>query len=184
MDKRYEIRFAGSGGQGLVLAGVILAEAAIYENKYVAQSQSYGPEARGGASKSEVIINDEEIDYPKAISPDVLLSLNQESCDKYYKEIKDNGYLLVDSDLVKRYPSGGFKTIDLPFTNTAVKKAGKAMFANVVALGALVGLTGITKKESVEKALLARVPKGTEEANRKALHAGFELIGSKVKETP
>jgi len=184
MSKRYEIRFAGSGGQGLVLAGVILAEAAIYEDKYVAQSQSYGPEARGGASKSEVIISDEEIDYPKAISLDVLLSLNQESCDKYYKDIKENGYLLVDSDLVKRYPSGKLKTIGLPFTKTAVEKAGKAMFANVVALGAVVELTGIMGRESVGKALLARVPKGTEEANSKALHAGFELIRSPVKGSP
>jgi 2-oxoglutarate ferredoxin oxidoreductase subunit gamma len=107
--------------------------------------------------------------------------LNQESCDKYYKDIKKNGYLLVDSDLVKRYPSGGFKSIGLPFTNTAVIKAGKAMFTNVVALGAVVGLTGVIRKESLVKALLARVPKGTEEANRKALMAGFELISSKGK---
>src|SRR5574341_1705151 len=175
MAERYEIRFAGSGGQGLILAGVILAEAAaIYEGKNVAQSQSYGPEARGGASKSEVIISEEEIDYPKASSLNTILALTQESCDKYYKDIKDTGVLLLDADFVKKCPEGKFTTLKLPFLKTATDKIGKAMVANIVALGAVVELTGVVTKESIEKAVLARVPKGTEEINRMALQAGFD----------
>ncbi len=181
-QERYEIRFAGSGGQGVILAAVILAEAAaIYEGKNVAQSQSYGPEARGGASKSEVIISDEEIDYPKAIHLDTILALTQESCDKYYKDIKENSYLLLDSDFVKKPPTGKFRVLNLPFIKTATEKVGKAMVANIVALGAVVELTGVVKRESVEKAVLARVPKGTEELNKMALQAGFDLVKSAKK---
>src|SRR5512139_2762594 len=99
--ERYEIRLSGSGGQGLILAGVILAEAAgIHDGKYVCQTQSYGPEARGGASKAEVIISDEEIDYPKAMKPDLLLAMNQRSCDTYLFDLKPNGVLVVDSTFV------------------------------------------------------------------------------------
>ncbi len=92
MSKRYEIRFSGAGGQGLILAGVIMAEAAsIYEGIQAVQSQSYGPEARGGASKSEVIISDGPIDYPKATIVDALLALTQEACDKYSHDLKEGG---------------------------------------------------------------------------------------------
>ena len=109
MARRYEIRLAGSGGQGLVLAGVILAEAAgIYDGKFVCQTQSYGPAARGGASKAEVVISDAEIDYPKAIRPDVLLAMNQTSLDKYLADLKPGGVLLVDADLVREVPRGFF----------------------------------------------------------------------------
>ncbi|NNG45544.1 MAG: 2-oxoacid:ferredoxin oxidoreductase subunit gamma, partial [Deltaproteobacteria bacterium] len=101
MSDRYEIRFSGSGGQGLILAGVIFAEAAtIYDKINAVQSQSYGPEARGGASKSEVIISEEVIDFPKAQGIDLQLSLTQEACTRYYKDIKSGGILLVDEDFV------------------------------------------------------------------------------------
>ncbi len=83
--ERYEIRLSGTGGQGLIFAGIILAEAAgIHDGKYVCQTQSYGPEARGGASKAEVVISDREIDYPEAIKPDLLLAMSQKSCDAYF----------------------------------------------------------------------------------------------------
>src|SRR4030042_4909584 len=98
MPYRYEIRLGGSGGQGIILMGIILAEAiGIYEGKSVAQTQSYGPEARGGSSKSEVVISDEEIDYPKAMKPDLLLAMNQKSCDDFYPDLKPDGMLIVDS---------------------------------------------------------------------------------------
>src|SRR5512142_1072470 len=98
MAERYEIRLSGTGGQGLIIAGIILAEAAgIYDGKYVCQTQSYGPEARGGASKAEVVISDEEIDYPMAIKPDVLLAMSQKACDSYLFDLKPGGTLIVDS---------------------------------------------------------------------------------------
>lgn len=181
MSGRYEIRFSGSGGQGLILAGVIFAEAAtIYEKINAVQSQSYGPEARGGASKSEVIISDKPIDFPKAQEIDLQLSLTQESCDKYYKDLKPGGTLLVDEDFVKVVPKGAFKVVRLPIIRTASEEIGKAFVANIVALGAITALTGKVSIESVEKAVLSRVPKGTEDMNKKALMAGYEL-GKGVK---
>ncbi len=93
---RTEMRLTGSGGQGLILAGIIFAEAALLDGNNSLQSQSYGPEARGGASKAEVIISKEEIDFPKVEMPDVLLSLTQVACDKYSGEIADDGILIVD----------------------------------------------------------------------------------------
>jgi 2-oxoglutarate ferredoxin oxidoreductase subunit gamma len=170
MSYRYEIRLAGSGGQGLILAGIILAEAAgVYDGKFVCQTQSYGPEARGGASKAEVVISDAPIDYPKAIQPDVLLALNQKSLEAFSADLKPGGLLLVDADLVKEAPSS--QVLALPFTRIA-RELGRAMAANIVALGALAQLTGAVSLRSVEAAVLARVPKGTEELNRRALAAG------------
>jgi len=170
MSTRYEIRLAGSGGQGLILAGIILAEAAgIYDGKFVCQTQSYGPAARGGASKAEVVISDGEIDYPKAIQPDVLLAMNQKSLDTYIADLKPDGLLIVDAILVPEVPVSRF--IAIPFTRIA-RELGKEMAANIVALGALAALSGAVTLESLEKAVLARVPKGTEELNRKALAAG------------
>jgi len=174
---RYEIRLSGSGGQGLILAGIILAEAAaIYDGKNVIQSQSYGPEARGGASKSEVIISSGEIDYPKATKIDLLLALTQQACDKYHKDLKENGILVVDAHLVPHPPEGNFRTYVFPIVESAKNKVGKSFVANIVALGALVELTGVVSKEAIVKAVLAKVPKGTEELNRNALEIGFTLV--------
>lgn len=181
MSERYEIRFSGSGGQGLILAGVIFAEAAtIYDKINAVQSQSYGPEARGGASKSEVIISDKTIDFPKAQAIDLQLSLTQESCSKYYKDIKSDGTLLVDEDFVREIPKGTFKVIKMPIIRTASEEIGKAFVANIVALGAITAITGKVTIESVEKAVLSRVPKGTEEMNKKALRAGYEMAKAKM----
>ncbi len=181
MSERYEIRFSGSGGQGLILAGVIFAEAAtIFDKINAVQSQSYGPEARGGASKSEVIISDRVIDFPKATDIDLQLSLTQESCTKYYKDIKANGTLLVDEDFVREVPKGSFKVVKLPIIRTATEEIGKAFVANIVALGAITALTGKVTLGSVEKAVLSRVPKGTEELNKRALQAGYELAKAKM----
>ena len=176
MSFRYEIRLSGSGGQGLILAGKILAEAAaIYDNKNATQSQSYGPEARGGSSRSEVIISDEEIDYPKAVNIDLLLCFTQEACDKYCVDIKEKGILLVDSDYVTKVPEGKFTVHKVPITTIAEKQAGKSLVANIVALGIITGLTGIVSKKAVESSVLSRVPKGTEELNTKAFNIGIDL---------
>jgi len=172
MGSRYEIRLSGSGGQGLILMGIILAEAiGIYDGKYVAQTQSYGPEARGGSRKSEVIVSDEEIDYPKAIHLDLLLAMNQKSCDEFYPDLKPEGMLIVDSTFVTQIPTP--KAFQIPFTRLAREKFGREVVANIIALGALSQLTPIVSAKGTESAVLARVPKGTEKLNRDALRAGM-----------
>jgi 2-oxoglutarate ferredoxin oxidoreductase subunit gamma len=172
--ERYEIRLSGSGGQGLVLGGVILAEAlGVYEGKNVTQTQSYGPEARGGASRSDVVVSDGEIFYPKATEPDLLLCLTQESCDLYYPQMKEGGILIVDSDKVRQLPSD--KVYSLPFISTAKDKVGTPVVANVVSIAAVAGLTGLCSKESILKAVLARAPRGTEDKNKLACELGYEM---------
>lgn len=174
-ENRFEIRLSGSGGQGLILAGIILAEAAsIFEGKEAVQTQSYGPESRGGASKSEVVISNQEIDYPKVTAPDLLLAMTQEACDKYIGSAKPGAVVILDSSLVEKWPENGAMIYPLPLTKLAQDVAGKSIVANIVALGAITELTGIVSREAIEKAVLARVPKGTEEMNRKALAAGFD----------
>ena len=177
MTDRFEIALAGTGGQGMILAGLILAEAAaLFDHKQAVQSQDYGPEARGGASKSEVIISDQEIGFPKIMAADLLLAMSQESVDKYYHKLKKQGILLVDRDLVSRTPTS--RAYRLPLTATAVEKTGKKLTASVVALGAIVGLTGIVYREAILAAVTDRAPKGTAELNQKALAAGFELVAN------
>jgi len=159
----------------LILAGIIMGEAAaIFDGKQAVQSQSYGPEARGGASKSEVVISDEPIDFPKATTVDALLALTQEACDKYSRDLKEGGILLVDSDLVKKLPNGKFAVVGFPIINTAKNEIGRAIVANIVALGAMVALTGVVTKESAEKAVLSRVPEAFVDLNRRAFLAGYE----------
>ncbi|MFC1475227.1 2-oxoacid:acceptor oxidoreductase family protein [Candidatus Zixiibacteriota bacterium] len=170
---RFEIRLSGSGGQGMIFGSVVLCEA-IGEagNKNVIQSQSYGPEARGGASKADVVVSENEIYYPKAMKLDLLLVMTQESMDKYYPDLKEDGILVVDTSLVTDIPSD--KYYGLPFTHIARNDVGALMVANVVALGAISALTGIVDKESLMKAVLARAPKGTEDRNIKAIDRGYE----------
>lgn len=181
MGARYEIRLGGSGGQGIILMGIILAEAiGIYDGKYVAQTQSYGPEARGGSSKSEVIVSDEEIDYPKAMKPDLLLAMNQKSCDEFFPDLKLDGTLIVDSTFVTQVPTP--KVYRIPFTRIAREKFKREVVANIIALGALSQLTPIVSPKAIESAVLVRVPKGTEKLNRDALKAGMAAAKRAEKE--
>jgi 2-oxoglutarate ferredoxin oxidoreductase subunit gamma len=176
MGFHYELRLSGEGGQGLVLAGKILAEAAaIYDERNATQSQSYGPEARGGASKSEVIIADGEIDYPKAEHLDLQLALTQEAFDKYHRDLKPGGWLVIDSEAVTRVPEGDWRVVRVPLVRLARERIGKAIVANIVALGLIVRLSQAVSEGAAEEAILARVPRGTEELNRKAYHLGLEL---------
>ena len=169
---RFEVRLAGEGGQGMILAGIILAEAAsIYGGKNAVQTQSYGPEARGGASKSEVVISSEEIDHPEVLEADVLVALSQEAYKKFSGGVKPDGLLIVDADKVSGATD---KAIKIPVTRLAFETTSRQITANTVALGVLVGLTGIVSKTDIEKAVTARAPRGTEEMNRKALQAGFD----------
>ena len=164
----------------MILAGMILAEAVgIHEGKFVTQTQSYGPEARGGASKSEVVISDQEIDYPQAVKPDILLCMNQTACDTYIFDVRPGGTLIVDSSLVHHLPTT--RAIGLPFTKIAREEIGREMMANIVALAALITLTGVVSRKSLEDAVLARVPKGTEALNRRALEAGVKAARNFMK---
>ncbi|MDO3376817.1 2-oxoacid:acceptor oxidoreductase family protein [Geoalkalibacter halelectricus] len=177
MAQRFEIRFSGAGGQGLITAGIILAEAAsIVEGKFAVQSQSYGPEARGGASKSEVIISDGPIDYPKATIVDACLAMTQEAADKYANGIKSGGVLLLDADFVPNEPKGDFKIVRMPIMRTAKEDIGREIVANVVALGAMIALTDCVSREAGEKAVLSRVPEAFIELNKKAYSLGFEKV--------
>lgn len=171
--ERYEMRFSGSGGQGLITAAVIFAEAVgVYDGRYVCQTQSYGPEARGGKSKAEVVISDRPIDYPKALELDILLAMNQAACDAYFHDLKSSGLLVVDSTLVQQYPTS--RMVGIPFTEIARDEIGKELVANMVAMGAMGVLSGQVDLNNLEKALLSRVPPGTEEMNQVALARGIE----------
>ncbi len=175
MGTNRELRLSGTGGQGLILAGIIIADAAIRDGKNSIQSQSYGPEARGGASKAEVIINEGEIDYPKVSHPDVLLVMSQEACDKYASDLEKGGIIIADSTYVENLPDVEGEIYTLPISTTAREKAGREMVANVVALGALARITGVVSRDALTGALLSRIPRGTEELNRKALELGWQL---------
>ncbi len=178
---RYEIRFAGFGGQGIVTMGIILGRAAaIYEGLNAVQTQSYGPEARGGASRSEVIISDSPIYYPKVRKPDIFVCMSVEAFKRYIKDLKEKGILIYDSsiikdDIVKEILSyDKYKVYKVPATKMAFDTFGKTIVANIIMLGALIKITGIVSYESLKKSVLDVVPKGTEEMNLKALEIGYE----------
>lgn len=174
MAEQIEIRLSGAGGQGIVLGAIILAEAAgIYEGKHVVQNQSYGVEARGGASRAEVIISEQEIVYPEVVLPDILLAMNRQSLEKYQGKVNSKGILLYNTSLATQKIDSPAKIIGLPLTEIA-KATGGEVVSNIVALGALVGLTKVVSLEAMEKALEKRVPAGTMDKNRKALAAGFK----------
>lgn len=175
-SKKMEIRLAGSGGQGIILATIILAEAAIEAGKYTAQSQSYGPEARGGMCKAEVVIDEEPIGYTKVENPTFLMALTQESLDKYTKSIDKNCLVLVDSSLTVPEILDPKNVTKVPILETAVKGVGKAFTANIVAVAAINALLGLVDYKDLRTAVLSHVPKGTEEINEKALKLGAGLI--------
>jgi 2-oxoglutarate ferredoxin oxidoreductase subunit gamma len=159
-NDRFEVRLSGSGGQGLILAGIILAEAAcIYEGKEAVQTQSYGPESRGGASKSEVVISSEEIDYPKVPKPDLFLAMTQEACNKYIQDLKSGGVAIVDSTFVDHWPAETPNVFAIPITGLAKELTGRTISANIVALGAITAISKIVGREAIEKAVLATFQK-------------------------
>jgi 2-oxoglutarate ferredoxin oxidoreductase subunit gamma len=171
MAQRYEIRLSGSGGQGLILAGLILAEAvALRGRNQVVQSQSYGPEARGTASKTDIIISEEAIDYPKALHLDVLLAMNQKALDINFLDLKEKGLLVVDSDLVKDLPTT--QVVSLPLTAIAQETTQSPLPANMVALGALAALTQKASLGALIKTLPRHLKKEILEKNQRALKAG------------
>lgn len=171
---RHEIRFSGFGGQGIILSAVVLGRAAaLYDNHYAVQTQVYGPEARGGASMSQVVIDTDPILFPKVLEPDIYVIMSQEGFEKYGAGVPKTAVMLVDKDLVHSRP--GCRCFEIAATMEAKKTLGRVIVANIVMLGALVTTTGAVTPGAMEKAVLDSVPKGTEELNIKALKRGFEL---------
>ncbi len=180
-DTRVEVRLAGSGGQGIILAGLILAEAAgIHEGREVTMIQSYGPEARGGASKAEIIISDDPVDYPLCMNVDVFVALNQEAADTYGWDLKPGAVILVDEDLVPHPPSS--RALAFPFTAVARDKLQQVTVANVLALGAFSEITGLVGRRALEKSLAENAPRGSEQVNRKALSVGARIARDHARE--
>lgn len=174
---RIEVIIGGFGGQGSVLAGAVLGRAAAYDGKKVVQSRSYGAEARGGAARSEVVICNEEIDYPMVIKADALIAMSQLAFDRYITKVKANSTAIVDEDMVKPKQDlwEGLKVIKIPATRIASQELKQPMVANMIMLGALVAITGIVTNESLIKSIKESVPKGTEKINIEALRKGREL---------
>lgn len=178
MSSRFEMRLSGSGEHGLLLAGKVIAEAAaIYDGKTATQAQSYGPEARGGISRSDIVISDGDIDFPATTSLDFLLAMTQDSVDAYAGDVKEGGTILVDADLVDSVPDGDYRVVRAPIVGTARDRVGRPITANLVAVGIIAGLTGVVGASSLESAVRARVPRGTEDFNLEAYKVGLEMSG-------
>jgi 2-oxoglutarate ferredoxin oxidoreductase subunit gamma len=173
-----EIRMSGSGGQGVVLAGIILAEAAgIYEGREVIHMQDYGGAMRGGAVRSEVVIAGPgvAIVYPAVTRADILLAMTQEAADRWSGLTKAEGIIVYDATYVKDIPSLPATRYSAAITRTCEQELGSKVSANIAALGVICSLAHLVSAQSLEQAVLQRIPKGTEEANRKALQLGFAL---------
>ncbi len=168
--------FSGSGGQGVITAAIILAEAAVlHENLNAVQTQSYGAAARGGTTRSDVIISDSEIYFPKVIQPNVLVCLTQESYNKYHRMIRPGGLLINDNRYVRSARGVDALQKDLPIFKTVMERIGKPVVFNICMLGAVLGLTGIVRPESIIEVLKTRIPAEAIEMNRQALDLGLEL---------
>jgi 2-oxoglutarate ferredoxin oxidoreductase subunit gamma len=172
---RTEIRITGFGGQGVILAGVVLGHAAVHEGKKAAQTQSYGAETRGGAARAEVVVSDKKIDYPKVISADITITMSQESFDRYAPTTRPGSALFVDADLVKSEPrSSGGTIYRVPATKIAADEFKKTLAANMVMLGAMAALTKIVRLESLKMSVREVAPKASRDLNTRALERGFE----------
>jgi 2-oxoglutarate ferredoxin oxidoreductase subunit gamma len=174
--ERSRLVFSGSGGQGVITAAIILAKAAaIFEGKNAIQSQSYGAAARGGATRSDIIIDDSEIYFPKVIQPNILVSLTQESYNTFSPIIRPGGLLLVDSKYVTIEKKVDAKHIALPMYDAVIKEIGKPIVFNICMLGTLIGISGLIKPDSILKVLETTIPEGFMDMNKQALDLGMEM---------
>ncbi len=172
--RRTEVRFAGEGGQGLILAAVVLAETAASLGLSVVQSEQYGPESRGGHTWADVIVSDEEVVYPQATQLDVLVALSGKGIERSLRLVRPEGLLVADCARLTAVDAGPERRMFLPLTEITRKASGRAVPANMAALGALAALTGLVPLEALADAAVGRVPRGTEAANRRALEAGYQ----------
>ncbi|UCE29421.1 MAG: 2-oxoacid:acceptor oxidoreductase family protein [Candidatus Bathyarchaeota archaeon] len=176
--KRVDVRVSGLGGQGAVLVGEILGRAAVYDEKYVVQTQSYGAEARGSAARSEVIISDKEIGFPKVRKCDILVAMSQDALNKHLDDLKENGILLVDKNKVRDVPKVKAKVFSIPATEIAETASKSRIYVNTIMLGALTKITGVVSEEAAKEAIVDTVPKETIETNLESFGRGFEFVGS------
>jgi 2-oxoglutarate ferredoxin oxidoreductase subunit gamma len=181
---RTELRFAGFGGQGILLAGYIVGKAAsIYDKKHATFTQSYGPESRGGACAAGVVVSDTTVHYPHPVKPTVLVLMSQEACAKFEPQMPDNGVMLIDQDLVKpQRTNRTVKTYAIPSTRMA-EDLGRKIVANIVMLGFFAGVTKIVSHDSMKEAILTTVPAATKELNTNAFEQGYEY-GVKAQPLP
>ena len=172
---RVEIRVGGFGGQGIIRTGLILAAAAcVYGDKNAVETASYGPESRGGRCRSEVVISDGEIDFPKVENPDILVAMSQEAYLEYIGDLKENGVLLVDPDLVPNQRKDLKATVyKVPATRLA-EELGNKIVANVVMIGAFTATTNMLEVDHVKESIKRNVPKATIELNLEAFEKGYE----------
>lgn len=180
ISPKVAVRLSGTGGQGLLLAGRILAEAAaIYDGLNVVQTNSYGPEARGGASRSEVVISPGEVHDLRCGSFDILVCLSQNACDLYYSALNEGGLFIVDSSSVTVVPTS--RAIEVPMTHMAVEDCGNLLVANTISLGVLCGCSDVVTFEALNAALESILRPDLVPVNRKALQlgldAGQEIMG-------
>ena len=174
--ERCRMVFSGSGGQGVITAAIVLAEAAVLHEDLVAvQSQAYGPEARGGATRSDIIIADEPIKYPKVIQPNVLVCLTQEAYNKFYPIVRPGGVLITDTRYVKTQRKADAIQKEIPMYKTVMDKIGKPIVFNICMLGALLAIIDLVSPESIMKVLETRIPSGFLDMNREALDIGMQL---------
>ena len=174
--ERCRMVFSGSGGQGVITAAIILAEAAVlHEGLTAVQTQAYGAAARGGATRSDVIISDGPINFPKVIQPNVLVCLTQEAYNKFFDIIRPGGLLITDTRYVQTQLKVDAIQRELPMYETVMQKVGKPIVFNICMLGAVIGLTGLVTPASVMQVLETRIPSGFLDMNRQALELGLEL---------
>lgn len=174
--ERCRMVLAGSGGQGVITAAIILAEAAVlHENLEATQTQNYGPEARGGATRADVIVSDAPIRFPKVIWANVLVCLTQQAYSKFCSIIRPGGLLLTDSWYVKVENAVDARQVQLPLYHAVVEQTGSPLALNICMLGAVLGLTDLIKPDSVAKVLETRVPGGFRQMNLQALELGLRL---------
>jgi len=174
--ERCRMVFSGSGGQGVITAAIILAEAAVlYEKLIAVQSQMYGPEARGGATRTDIIISDSKINYPKVVQPNVLVCLTQEAYNKFYPIVRPGGILITDTRYVKTQKKADAIQKELPMYQTVMEKIGKPIVFNICMLGVVISMTQLLKPESIMKVLKTRIPPGFLEMNRQSLDIGMAM---------
>ena len=177
--ERCRMVFSGSGGQGIITAAVIFAEAAVlHENLNAVQSQAYGPEARGGATRSDIIISDTDINFPKVIQPNVLVCLTQEAYNKFYPILRPGGLLITDTRFVKIHKNVDAQQKELPLFQSVMETIGKPIVLNICMLGAVISFTEIVKSQSIMKILASRIPSSFLDMNKKALNLGMELAAA------
>ena len=179
--ERCRLVFSGSGGQGVITAAIIFAEAAaLHEDLNAVQSQSYGPEARGGATRSDVIISENKINYPKVIQPNVLVCLTQQAYNKFYPIIRPGGLLITDSRFVQTERKVDARQREFNMYETVMERIGKPIVFNICMLGVVTALTGVIKPEAITSVLEQRIPSSFMEMNRQALGIGMDLAAETV----